>query len=99
MGLLQYNQISPYLGPLALLLVAVGFLYTLGLCIYNLYFHPLARYPGPFLAKISPVGLPDALQTWTNGQIILTFTLDMGCMGPLPRPPPLCCPPNAPKIR
>lgn len=29
--------------------------YLLGVAIYNLYFHPLAKYPGPFLARISPV--------------------------------------------
>lgn len=29
--------------------------YIVWCCIYNLYFHPLAKYPGPFLAKISPV--------------------------------------------
>lgn len=35
-----------------------GFLYLIWSCIYNLWFHPLAKYPGPFLAKISPVSLP-----------------------------------------
>lgn len=32
-----------------------GLFYTLWRCIYNVYFHPLARYPGPFLAKVSPI--------------------------------------------
>ena len=43
------------------LIVASGFLYTLWRCIYNVYFHPLARFPGPFFAKISPVSLPVSL--------------------------------------
>lgn len=30
-------------------------LYTIWRCIYNIYFHPLARFPGPVLAKISPL--------------------------------------------
>ncbi|KAI0148827.1 averantin oxidoreductase [Xylariaceae sp. FL1272] len=36
-------------------LVIVGFGYMIWRIIYNLYFHPLAKYPGPFLAKISPL--------------------------------------------
>ncbi|KAB5539232.1 averantin oxidoreductase [Coniochaeta sp. 2T2.1] len=35
--------------------VGLGFLYTLWMCIYNVYFHPLARFPGPFFAKISGI--------------------------------------------
>jgi cytochrome P450 len=29
--------------------------YIIWRCIYNIYFHPLAKYPGPLLAKISPI--------------------------------------------
>ncbi|RAH42807.1 cytochrome P450 [Aspergillus brunneoviolaceus CBS 621.78] len=30
-----------------------GIIYIVGICIYRLYFHPLAKYPGPFFAKIT----------------------------------------------
>ncbi|KAL2205465.1 averantin oxidoreductase [Sarocladium strictum] len=42
-------------GTALLAVVGFGVLYTVYSCIYNLYFHPLAKYPGPFLAKISPL--------------------------------------------
>ncbi|KAK9781653.1 hypothetical protein SCAR479_01524 [Seiridium cardinale] len=34
-------------------LVGLSTTYILGLVIYRLYFHPLSKYPGPFLAKIT----------------------------------------------
>ncbi|KAM0263717.1 hypothetical protein ACHAQJ_001031 [Trichoderma viride] len=37
--------------PLAALVLGVG--YFIWLCIYNVYFHPLSRFPGPKLAAIS----------------------------------------------
>ena len=30
-------------------------LYCIGITIYNVFFHPLAKYPGPLLAKITPL--------------------------------------------
>ncbi|KAI6778698.1 Isotrichodermin C-15 hydroxylase-like protein [Emericellopsis cladophorae] len=42
-------------GALALLSLGLGVVYLVGAAIYNVYFHPLAKYPGPLLAKISPV--------------------------------------------
>ncbi|KAI0601521.1 putative cytochrome P450 [Biscogniauxia sp. FL1348] len=46
-----------------LLLAAV--LYRLGYCVYLLWFHPLAKYPGPSLAAISEIWYA---KTWTSGQ-------------------------------
>ncbi|CAM1504056.1 Fc.00g016470.m01.CDS01 [Cosmosporella sp. VM-42] len=37
----------------AALLLGGGLLYTVGLVVYRVFFHPLAKYPGPFLAKIT----------------------------------------------
>jgi hypothetical protein len=55
MGAIPFELIRQYLGVASLGLLAIGSLYTLWTVIYNLYFHPLARFPGPLLAKISPV--------------------------------------------
>ncbi|KAL6852994.1 hypothetical protein ACO1O0_007543 [Amphichorda felina] len=34
-------------------LLGAGALYTLGLAVYRIFFHPLARYPGPLIAKLT----------------------------------------------
>ncbi|OAP56057.1 hypothetical protein AYL99_09236 [Fonsecaea erecta] len=48
-GKLLYHALTPLL-----IVVSLGsVLYTFGLVIYRLYFHPLAKYPGPFWARIS----------------------------------------------
>lgn len=63
MGLLGVQDAitSPRTALLGLIGVSV-FLYTLWRCIYNVWFHPLARFPGPFLAKISPVSPPQLIR-------------------------------------
>lgn len=40
---------------LVLLVVALSVCYVLFHIVYNLYFHPLSKYPGPLLARISPL--------------------------------------------
>ncbi|PMD43871.1 benzoate 4-monooxygenase cytochrome P450 [Hyaloscypha variabilis F] len=37
-----------------LLSIVAFILYNIRVAVYNLYFHPLAKYPGPLLARISP---------------------------------------------
>ncbi|RPA85086.1 cytochrome P450 [Ascobolus immersus RN42] len=49
MGLI-YNLLSK---EAAVVAFSCGLLYVLGLAIYRLYFHPLAAYPGPLLARIT----------------------------------------------
>lgn len=58
-------------------------LYTAWACIYNVFIHPLARYPGPLLARISPVGsLKHSLDTsdWSEYRYIASggFSADGG---------------------
>lgn len=36
-------------------LLGGGALYAIGLVVYRVFFHPLAKYPGPFLAKITDI--------------------------------------------
>ncbi|KID98174.1 Cytochrome P450 family protein, partial [Metarhizium majus ARSEF 297] len=43
------GHLGMYLG----LLAGAGLLYAFGLVVYRVFFHPLAKYPGPFLAKIT----------------------------------------------
>ncbi|KAK3998014.1 Isotrichodermin C-15 hydroxylase [Cladorrhinum sp. PSN332] len=44
------------LGNILLLGIASLLAYTLGYIIYNLYFHPLARFPGPLLMRATRLG-------------------------------------------
>ncbi|KAL8300324.1 hypothetical protein RB593_009936 [Gaeumannomyces tritici] len=46
-----------YLWILPALVVVASLTYYTALCIYNLYFHPLSKYPGPRLAAATPFWL------------------------------------------
>jgi hypothetical protein len=52
--LLQENRILGY----STLCVSLYVFYWICLSIYHLTFHPLAKYPGPWLAAVSPVRTP-----------------------------------------
>ncbi|KAL7270834.1 hypothetical protein RUND412_006443 [Rhizina undulata] len=47
------------------------FVYLLGLFIYRVYFHPLAKYPGPLLAKIT--SLHALYHAWKGDRHIATY--------------------------
>jgi len=57
--------------------------YVGGISVYRLYFHPLAKYPGPFFARVSPVRFADHQGTsrqklTLNPQIPCTLALLKG---------------------
>ncbi|KAF4855998.1 Cytochrome P450 monooxygenase apf7 [Colletotrichum siamense] len=47
------NSYLALLGQILTLSAGAGFLAVVALCVYRLYFHPYAKYPGPFLAKLT----------------------------------------------
>ncbi|KAF6836431.1 benzoate 4-monooxygenase cytochrome p450 [Colletotrichum plurivorum] len=52
----MFGGIYPYLallGKLSALALGLGLLVVAAICIYRLYFHPYAKYPGPWLAKLT----------------------------------------------
>jgi hypothetical protein len=46
----------------SVVLLALLLLYAVGVVVYRLTLHPLAKYPGPFLAKITDIHL--AYHAW-----------------------------------
>ncbi|KIW08650.1 uncharacterized protein PV09_00605 [Verruconis gallopava] len=55
-------DLAHHLGFYSLLVSGISFIYVLGVIVYRLTLHPLAKYPGPFLAKITDVYL--AYHAW-----------------------------------
>lgn len=69
------SSTSHDLGSLLILwlLSLVIVLYVLGLCIYRLTLHPYAKYPGPFLAKVSSLREEHLNRKHVNRMLKLTY--------------------------
>ncbi|KAF2489790.1 pisatin demethylase [Lophium mytilinum] len=61
MAVLSETENAPFGNTLAILFGSCVFVYYAVVVIYRLYFHPLAKYPGPFLARISPIPITISL--------------------------------------
>ncbi|KAI1376450.1 cytochrome P450 [Hypoxylon crocopeplum] len=58
-------SMAPSLLITALAAATMGILYWVGWCIYCLWFHPLAKYPGPRAAAVSEIWF---IWAWTTGR-------------------------------
>ena len=81
-GWLQASSLVPKL-------IALALIYATTLCVYRLFFHPFARFPGPPLAKITT--LHSAYYAWkgTIREDILQSHEKYGRRDPQPPKPPL----------
>ncbi|KAF2808985.1 cytochrome P450 [Mytilinidion resinicola] len=61
MAVLSETENPSFGGTLAILLGGCVLVYYAAIVVYRLYFHPLAKYPGPFLARISPIPITISL--------------------------------------
>ena len=61
-GLVDHVVSNPK--QLAITALTAIFGYVVVICIYRVYFHPLAKYPGPFFAKVT--SLYDFYQAWSE---------------------------------
>ncbi|KAH8807633.1 gamma-glutamyltranspeptidase-domain-containing protein [Xylogone sp. PMI_703] len=69
MFLLQFHNLVHVIG----ILLFTSVFYVIGLVIYRLFFHPLAKYPGPFWAKVT--GLYPAYYALTGKRHINCYKL------------------------
>jgi cytochrome P450 len=59
--------------------------YVFGVIIYRLYFHPLSKYPGPFLNKITPI---PSIISLLNGRLAFDYKVYHDKYGPIVRVTP-----------
>ncbi|CAN8104814.1 unnamed protein product [Discula destructiva] len=53
MGAVDFQRLLDLTLPLVIYAISAGIVYYIGQIIYNVFFHPLASYPGPFLWRAS----------------------------------------------
>jgi hypothetical protein len=71
--------------PAAGMSLVLGVVYAVWVVVYRLYFHPLAKYPGPILNRISPI---PSIISLLKGRIALDVKLWHDKYGPVIRVTP-----------
>lgn len=69
----QNDDFAPVLRKLAIIILLLSVLYIAGQIIYNYYFHPLAKFPGPPLAALTRAWI--AYHCWIGDEAYVLYDL------------------------